>query len=198
VRLTPALVEIMLAVGDFEAARDACRELAEISAGHWSGVLRARSAYAQGAVALAEGDARAALDVLRHAWRVWQELDAPYEAARVRVLVALACRALDDEDTALLDLEVARAAFSELGAAPDLAIVEALIRRSAPVDPHGLTARELQVLRLLAEGATNKAIAAKLVVSERTVDRHASNIYTKLGVSTRAAATAYAYEHELV
>ncbi len=198
VGLLPAFVEIMLAVGDVEAARDACRALAETATDHWSDVLRARSAYAQGAVALADGDARAALDFVRHAWDVWKKVDAPYESALARVLVGLACRALGDEDTALLDLEVARSAFSELGAAPDVTRVEALIRRSLPVDHRGLTGRELQVLRLLAAGATNRAIAAELVLSERTVDRHASNIYTKLGVSTRAAATAFAYEHDLV
>ena len=197
-KLLPAYVEIMLAVGDVESAQDACRELADIAAEHTSSVLGAMSAHAQGAVSLSDGDARAALDSLRRAWRVWQELDAPYQAARVRMLVGLACRVLGDEDTALLELEVARGAFASLGASPDLARIEALIRRPAPVDPGGLTARELQVLRLLAEGATNKAIAGRLVLSDRTVDRHVSNIFIKLGVPSRSAATAYAYEHQLV
>ncbi|MGH2824902.1 MAG: helix-turn-helix domain-containing protein, partial [Thermoleophilaceae bacterium] len=126
------------------------------------------------------------------------ELDAPYEAARVRVLVGLACRALGDDDTAALELKAARAVFAHVGAAPDLARVDSLTGRAGYVDAHGLTARELQVLRLVAAGATNRAIAAELVLSERTVDRHVSNIFTKLGVSSRAAATAYAYEHQLV
>jgi DNA-binding NarL/FixJ family response regulator len=114
------------------------------------------------------------------------------------VLVGLACAELGDEDTASLELEAAREVFARLGAAPDLVRVDSLIRRAASGDEHGLTAREVQVLRLVAAGETNKAIAAKLVVSERTVDRHVSNIFTKVGVSSRAAATAYAYEHGVV
>jgi DNA-binding CsgD family transcriptional regulator len=197
-RLLPAYVEIMLTLGDVEAAHSACRELEDISAGHESAVLSAISAQARGAVALTQGDARAALLTLRHAWEVWQELVAPYEAARVRVLLGLACRALGDADTAALELEAARGVFAQLGAAPDLTRVDSLTQRVPPVDAHGLTPRELQVLRLVAAGETNKAIAAELVLSERTVDRHVSNIFTKLGVSSRAAATAYAYEHRLV
>ena len=131
-------------------------------------------------------------------WEVWQELVAPYEAARVRVLLGLACRALGDADTAALELEAARGVFAQLGAAPDLTRVDSLTQRVPPVDAHGLTARELQVLRLVAAGETNKAIAAELFVSERTVDRHMSNIFAKLGVSSRAAATAHAYQHGLI
>ena len=116
----------------------------------------------------------------------------------MRVLVGLACRALGDDDTATLELEAARGVLSQLGAAPDLARVDLLTRHAPFIDAHGLTARELQVLRLVAAGDTNKAIAAELVLSERTVDRHVSNIFTKLGVSSRTAATAYAYEHRLV
>ena len=129
---------------------------------------------------------------------MWQELEAPYEAARTRVLVGLACRALGDHDTAALELEAARSVFAELGAAPDLARVDSLARPEDTSDTHGLTARELQVLRLVAAGRTNKAIAAELVVSERTIDRHVSNIFAKLRVPSRAAATAFAYEHRLV
>ncbi len=129
---------------------------------------------------------------------MWQELEAPYEAARTRVLVALACAALGDNDTVELELEAARRAFEELGAVQDLARVDGLLGTSASRDVHGLTRRELQVLRLVAAGATNRGIATELVLSERTVDRHVSNIYAKLGLSSRAAATAYAYEHQLV
>jgi DNA-binding CsgD family transcriptional regulator len=197
-RLLPACVEIMLAADETAEAQRACLELEEISAGHESGILGATAAHARGAVALADGDARAALAALRRAGRVWQELEAPYDAARARVLVALACRALGDNDTAELELDAARAIFEELGAAPDLARVDALVPAVAPADSRGLSPRELQVLRLVAAGETNKAIAADLVLSERTVDRHVSNIFAKLGVSTRAAATAYAYEHQLV
>jgi ATP/maltotriose-dependent transcriptional regulator MalT len=197
-RLLPAYVEIMLYVGDAEEARSACRELEEISARYESGMLDAMVAHAEGAVDLAEGDTRAALLALRQAWQMWQELEVPYEVARVRVLVGLACRVLGDYDTAALELEAARGVFAQLGADPDLARVESLTQPSPSTYAHGLTPRELQVLRFVAAGETNRVIATKLVLSERTVDRHVSNIFTKLGVSSRAAATAYAYEHQLV
>ncbi len=197
-RLLPAYVEIMLTVGDVDEARIACRELEEISARYESGMLGAMVAHAEGAIDLAGGDARAALLALRRAWQAWQELEVPYEAARVRVLVGLACRALGDDDTAELELEAARGVFEQLEAVPDLARADSLTHRAPSTDAHGLTPRELQVLRLVAAGQTNKAIAAELVLSGRTVDRHVSNIFSKLGVSSRAAATAYAYKHQLV
>jgi len=196
-RLLPAAVEILLAVGDTTGARDACRELGELSERYESRALGAMAAHARASLALADGDTRAALVALRHAGAVWQELDAPYEAARARVLVGLACRAQGDEEAAALELDAARDAFARLQAGPDLARVESLTRTAAR-GTHGLTARELQVLRRVAGGETNKAIAAALVLSERTVDRHVSNIFSKLRVSSRSAATAYAYEHELV
>jgi DNA-binding CsgD family transcriptional regulator len=191
-RLLPALVEIMLATGDVEAAAIACDELEALADRLPSRVLEATAAHAAGAVHLAEDDPRAALAALRGAGEVWQELDAPYECARVRELVGLACRALGDEDSAALELEAAREAFARLGAAADVA------RLGGSDASHGLSPRELQVLRLVAAGETNKAIAAELVLSERTVERHVSNIFAKLGLSTRAAATAFAYEHRLV
>ena len=185
VGLLPAYVEIMLAIGDVQEARSACRDLSELAAGFQSGMLGAMAAHARGAVDLADGDVRAALVALRHARQVWQELEVPYEAARVRVLLGLACRELGDDDTAALELEAARGDFANLGAAPDLARVDALTRRASSIDAHGLTPREHEVLRLIAAGKTNKAIAAELVLSERTVDRHVSNIFTKLGLSSR-------------
>jgi DNA-binding CsgD family transcriptional regulator len=197
-RLLPAYVEIMLAAGNVDGARRACRELQEISVRYESGMFGAMVAHARGAVDLAEGDARAALLALRRAWLSWQELEVPYQVARARVLIGLACRALGDEDTAALELEAARDIFVQLGAAPDLARVESLDRSAASDSSLGLTQCELQVLRLVAEGETNRSIAAELVLSERTVDRHVSNIFTKLGVTSRAAATACAYKHELV
>ncbi len=197
-RLLPAYVEIMLAVGDIQEARAACRELEEIAAGFGVGVLGAMAAHARGAVELAEGDAQAALGSLRRAWQVWHQVEAPYVAARVRVLVGLACRALGDDDGARLELDAARAVFERLGAAPDLARIDSLTQDAPSGRPHGLTPRELQVLRLVAAGKTNKAIAVELFLSEKTVDRHVSNIFTKLDVPSRAAATAYAYEHKLI
>jgi DNA-binding NarL/FixJ family response regulator len=123
----------------------------------------------------------------------------PYEAARVRVLSGLACRQLGDEETAKMELDAARWVFEQLGAAPDLARTQALFRGRAAAKPAGgLTARELEVLRLVATGKTNRSIAADLFLSEKTVARHVSNIFSKLGLSSRAAATAYAYEHDLV
>lgn len=195
-RLLPAYVEIMLAVG--ERARSACDELEGIAARSASAMLRAQAAQARGAVELAGGDGRGALPVLRQAWKLWQELEAPYEGAQARVLIARACRSLGDDETAAFEVDAARAVFEQLGAAPDLVGVHSLTGAGVSSDPGGLSARELQVLRLLAAGQSNKAIAAELVLSKRTVDRHVSNIFTKLRVSSRAAATAYAYEHQLV
>ena len=197
-RLLPAYVEIMLAAGDIQEARSACRELEEIAESFDTDVLGAMAAHARGAVELAEGDAQAALGSLRRAFEVWQQVEAPYVAARVRVLMGLACRALGDDEGAGLELDAARAVFEQLGAAPDLARLDSLATRRTVGHPHGLTPRELQVLRLVAAGKTNKAIAAELFLSERTVDRHVSNIFTKLDVPSRAAATAYAYEHKLL
>ncbi|HTE69328.1 MAG TPA: LuxR C-terminal-related transcriptional regulator [Actinomycetes bacterium] len=197
-RLLPAQVEIMLAVGEVKAAADAASELTGIASGYETAALRAVADHAHGAVLLAEGDARAAVVALRGAWQVWRELEAPYEAARVRVLVGLGCRALGDEEAAAMELDAARGVFAQLGATPDLARLETLDGRAGAAKGHGLTARELQVLRLLAAGKTNHAIATDLVLAEKTVDRHVTNIYTKLGVSSRAAATAYAYQHRLL
>jgi DNA-binding CsgD family transcriptional regulator len=197
-KLLPAQVEIMLAVGDVQAARDAAGELTETAERYDTLALRAVAGHARGAVLLADGDARAAVVALRGAWQAWQELEAPYEAARVRVLVGLGCRALGDEEAAAMELEAARTVFARLGAAPDLARLTALAHREAAWKAHGLTQRELQVLRLVATGTTNHAIASQLFVAEKTIDRHVSNILTKLGVSSRAAATAYAYQHRLL
>jgi DNA-binding CsgD family transcriptional regulator len=194
--LLPACVEIMLAGGDSTEARSAAGELAEISAAYDSAMLAAMAANARGAVDLAEGDARAALVGLRRSSRTWQELEAPYEAARVRELVGMACRVLGDEEAAALELEAARGVFEQLGAAPDLARVDSLARRAA-VDAHGLTPRELQVLRLVASGKSNREVASELVISEHTVARHLQNIFAKLGLSSRTAASAFAFEHNL-
>jgi DNA-binding CsgD family transcriptional regulator len=196
-RLLPAYVEIALAGGEAAAAREAADELARAADDLDAPLLRAAAATAQGAVLLAEGDARAALAALRGAWTAWRELEAPHEAARARVGIGLACRVLGDEDSAAMELDAARWAFRRLGAAPDLARLEALAGPAPAPTPGGLTAREVEVLRLVATGRTNRAIAAELVLSERTVDRHLSNIFHKLGVTSRAAATAWAYEHRL-
>jgi DNA-binding CsgD family transcriptional regulator len=197
-RLLPALVEIMFAAGDARAAGAAADELSEMAGDLDAPLLRALATHGEGAVLLLEGDARAALGALRHAWTAWRELEVPYEAARVRVLIGLACRELGDEETAEMELDAARSVFEQLGAVPDLARARALSREAPAKPAGGLTARELDVLRLVATGKTNRSIAADLFLSEKTVARHVSNIFTKLGLSSRAAATAYAYEHDLV
>ena len=194
-KLLAAYVDIVLAGTDVPSARTAADELAEIAAELEAPLLRAVAARATGAVLLAEGDHRAALTALRHAWATWQELDAPYEAGRVRVLVGLVCRALHDEDTAALELDAARQVFAQLGAGPDLTGVGELIRGRPVGAPSGLSPREVEVLRLVAAGRTNQAVASELFLSERTVERHVSNILTKLGVGSRTAAAAYAFEH---
>jgi DNA-binding CsgD family transcriptional regulator len=161
-------------------------------------LLRATSEHVTGAVLLGEGDGSAALVVLRRAWAAWRELEAPYEAARVSVLIGLACRELGDSQTAEIELDTARSVFRQLGAAPDLARVEALLPTARPKGLMGLTAREIEVLALVATGKTNREVAAALVISEHTVARHVQNILAKLGVSSRTAAGAFAFEHGLV
>ena len=197
-RVLAAGTEIVLAAGDVAAARAAAEELARVAAAWDAPLLRAQAAHATGAVLLAEGDARAAVAALRRAWSGWRELEAPYDAARARVLLGLACRALGDEDGAALELDAARAVFEHLGAAPDRAHAEQLARNAPRPAPGGLTARELEVLALVARGRTNRAVAAELVISEKTVATHVSSILAKLGLPSRSAATAYAYQHRLV
>ncbi|HSJ61795.1 MAG TPA: helix-turn-helix transcriptional regulator, partial [Jiangellaceae bacterium] len=153
---------------------------------------------ARGSVLLAQGDSASACGALRRAWAAWYELDAPYEAARVRLQMAAAYRQLGDHDTADMELDAARRVFEQLGAAPDLDRLRQLARPEDVPPAGGLTAREVEVLRLLATGATNREIADVLVISEHTARRHLQNIFAKIEVSSRAAATAYAYEHGLV
>jgi DNA-binding NarL/FixJ family response regulator len=193
-RLLPACVEVLLEAQDVEAARAAADELAGIAAQLAGPYLNALAAEASGAVLLAEGDPRAALARLRGAHRLWRELEAPHQAARVRVLIGVACRELSDGSGAALEFEAARGVLEELGARPDL---ERLARLAGSPRPGGLSRRESEVLALVAAGKTNRAIASELFISEKTVARHVSNIVTKLGLASRAGATAYAYKHGL-
>jgi ATP/maltotriose-dependent transcriptional regulator MalT len=195
-RLLGPYVDICLAAGDLGAARMAADELSAIATQLNAAFLRAASTYCAGAVLLAEGDAHGASAALRQACTAWRELDAPYEVARARVLFGLACQRLGDADTSKMELDTACRAFKQLGALPDLARAEELLG-TAPV-AGGLTAREVEVLALVAGGNTNRAIADALFISEKTVARHVSNIFTKLGLASRSAATAYAYENHLV
>jgi DNA-binding CsgD family transcriptional regulator len=193
-----ACVDVMLAARDLAEAGRVALELRSLADTFETDAVRAMAAQALGAVDLARGDARAALSPLQHAFGLWERLEAPYESARARVLIGLACRALDDEETAALEWGAARSVFERLGARPDLAQLDEVATPRAPRRAHPLTTRELDVLRRIAAGSTNKSIAAALGLSERTVDRHVSNIFSKLDVPTRAAAIAYAYEHSLL
>jgi DNA-binding CsgD family transcriptional regulator/tetratricopeptide (TPR) repeat protein len=196
-RLLPAYVDVVLEAGEVSAARGAADELAKAAERLDSPMLRAMANYAIGAVTLAEGDARSACEVLRQAWKTWQYLEVPYETARTRVLIAQSCRAVGDDEGAEMEMDAARWAFERLGAEPDLASLTAPPANSSPAQEM-LTGRELEVLTLVATGKTNRLIAAELVISEKTVARHVSNVFLKLGVSSRSAATAYAYQHDLV
>ncbi|MEX2529330.1 MAG: LuxR C-terminal-related transcriptional regulator [Gemmatimonadota bacterium] len=201
-KVLPAYVEIMLAAGDVDAAREGSEKLAGIADDLGAPLLLAEAAGARGAVRLAEGDAREAVSQLRAARTTWEILDAPYEAARVQVLLAHACRELGDADTAAMELEGAVAVLERLGAAADLDRIastrEAPAAEERSAGGHRLTPRELEVLRRLASGITNREIGEDLYISERTVERHVSHIFAKLRVSSRTAATAYAYEHGLI
>ena len=193
-QLLPAYVEIMIAAEDLTAAARGADELAAIAEQHRAPALRARSAFAQGAVQLAEGRPDQALPALRRAHRLWQDLDVPYDAARVRVLIGRACRSMQDDDGAALEWAAARRMFQQLGARPDIAVLDAA-RGARPNTDSGLSRREVEVLGLIAAGGSNRAIATELVLSEKTVHRHVSSILTKLGVSSRTAAAVYAVEH---
>jgi DNA-binding NarL/FixJ family response regulator len=194
-RLCAAQVEIALAAGEIEAARLASDELEETAIIYRSSGLEAAAPTARGAVLLAEGRPAEALQALRLACLRWQRLTAPYEAARVRLLLARAYDALGNQDAAALELDAAEAVFTRLGATLDAKRV-AHLRGRTPL-PGGLTEREAEVLALVAAAKTNKEIAASLFISEKTVARHLSNIFTKLGLPSRTAAAAYAFEHGL-
>jgi DNA-binding CsgD family transcriptional regulator len=197
-RLLPSCIEVLLAAGEAAEAREAWRELRDLSEALDANALRAAAAQAEGAIELAERRPDAALGPLRRAFEWWTHLDVPYDAARVRVMIALACHALHDQETTRLELAAARAVFERLCARGDMARIDRLTGTVTSDERTKLSPREQQVLRLIATGSTNKAIAARLSVSERTVDRHVSNILTKLDVPSRAAAIAFAYEHELL
>ena len=193
-----AAVEVLIAVDDPATARDAANELSQLSERFPAPAVRAFAAHATGAVFLVEGDLPAALHDLREAWTVWQELELPYQAARVRVLLGQACRLSGDHVAAEFEFEAARQFFQRVAAQPDVARVDALRQASQKANTPVLSARERQVIELVATGKTNREIARRLSISERTVDRHVSNILLKLNLPTRSAATAYAYQHDLI
>ncbi len=196
--MLPAAVEIAIAAGDGAMARAASDELSRIASALDTPFVRAASAHANGARLLSEGDAAAALPELRAAAALWRDLEAPCDDARARLLLGLACRALGDADSARLEFEAAARIFDRLGAVPDRVRVTELAREPRARDPGRLTGREVEVLELVATGVTNRAIAKQLGLSEKTVARHLSNIFTKIGISSRAAATAWAFKRGLV
>ena len=189
-------LDVMLETGEVADSGPACAELRALADDLGSPMLQALADRCAGGASLASGDPRGALVALRRAWRGWQELDLPYDAARTRVLIGRCLRELGDDDSARMELDAARTTFVQLGAAPDVHRVDALLGAAAGTGE--LTPREVEVVRLVASGATNRTIANELFLSEKTVARHLSNVYTKLGISSRAAATAYAYDHGLV
>jgi DNA-binding CsgD family transcriptional regulator len=194
-RLLGALTEIAVATGAIDEARSAVDELWTLTDDAIP-AFEATIAGAAGRVQLADGDSAEALASLRRAVTIWQELRLPYETAHTRIAFAEALRAAGDEDGARAAFLSARSTFEELGATADAAEAGALAAGPDAL-PAGLTAREAEVLRLVAAGKTNRDIAVELVISEHTVARHLQNMFAKLGVSTRAAATAYAYSHDL-
>lgn len=196
-RILPAAVEALVADGDIAGAREASDELSAMARGSAAPYVVAVAAVARAAVLLTEGDASKALREARQALAQWDSVRTPYEAARTRALIADACRMLGDADGAEFELQAARRAFESLGAAPDLARLSPDGAEASHASA-GLTSRELDVLRLVAQGKTNRMIGDELVISEKTVARHLSNIFTKLELPSRAAATAYAYEHRLI
>jgi ATP/maltotriose-dependent transcriptional regulator MalT len=193
-RMLSAAVEVLIAGGDLDAATAAADELDQIAAGFGSVALSAAAAYAKGSVALARPDPADALPHLRQAWRIWLDLGGRYQAAWARARIGQAFRAMGDEDSARAELVVSGRTFEELGATPAQSAVERMLGGGRP---DGLTARELEVLRLVAAGRTNPQIAAELFLSEKTVARHLSNIFGKTNVTSRTAAAAYAFQHQL-
>jgi DNA-binding NarL/FixJ family response regulator len=193
-RLLPSAVEVLLADGDLDEARRCAEELTGIGSTFGFAAPQAAAAYATATVALSAGEHTEALEAARTACQLWSGIAAPYEAARARVALARVLREVGDEDSAATELSNARRALAELGAAPAVSEVDRLLDRRLP---GGLTERELEVLRLVAEGRSNPDIARALVLSHKTVARHLSNIFTKLDVPSRTAAAAYAHEHGL-
>jgi DNA-binding CsgD family transcriptional regulator len=195
-RILSAQVEIAIAAEDGATAAAAAEELEAIADDYGSVALMAAAAYAKGRVMLASGEAPVSLGLLRRAWELWQAADCPYEAAEARRALGLACRQVGDDEGAELALTSSQATFERLGAETESARTAELLRARRSVA--GLTEREIEVLRLVAAGKSNREIAAELYLSVKTVARHLSNIFCKIDVSSRTAAAAFAYAHGLI
>jgi len=196
--LLPAVVSIMLAVNQIEEAHKAASELYDIASDYNAPYLLAMSACCMGSVFLVKGNVQPALEHLQKALKIWNSLNLPYESACARELKGLVYRKMKDKDNSEAELAAAKWVFEQLKAMPDLARVNRLLNGKGDLETHGLTLRELQVLSLVATGRTSKSIATELFISERTVDRHLSNIFNKLGVSSRVEATAFALTNKML
>ena len=195
-QILPAAIEVLVAAGDTEEAVPLGEELNSIGERFGCTALQAAGQYAVAVAELAQGAAEPALQAARRAMQAWSQLSAPYEFARSRILVGRALRLLGDEESAVADLAAARRVLADIGAGP--AEQEAAALLGVEKSPGGLSPREVEVLRLVAAGLSNPEIASQLVLSEKTVARHLSNIFVKLDVGSRTAAAAFAYEHNLV
>lgn len=196
--LLPAVVHIMIAVKKTKEAIVAMKELSGIANEFDAPYLIAKSAYCQGTIFLAEGSFQPALEHLQKALELWNTLHLPYESARTRELKGMIYQKLQDKDNAYAEFEAAKWVFEQLKAKPDLERINQLFNTKRFENTYGLTLRELQVLHRVATGNTNKIIAGELFISERTVDRHVSNIFNKLGVSSRVEATTFALRNNIL
>jgi DNA-binding NarL/FixJ family response regulator len=193
-QVLPGAIEVLLAT-DVGAAEPLVAELRELADAIGTPALEAQAARGAGALALIRENTQDALAHLRRAMMAFLALGFPYDAADARLLLSRALAAAGDAEAAAQELEAARAAFAALGAQPGLHACDALTGPAAL--PGGLTAREVEVLRLVAAGRPNQEIARLLYLSEKTVARHLSNIFTKLHVASRTAAAAYAFKNGL-
>jgi DNA-binding NarL/FixJ family response regulator len=195
-RILPGAVEVLVAAGEIDEAAGLAEELSVIAESFGCTALHGAEGFASGQVAIARGNPEDAITAVRPALAAWNALAANYEVARCRELLGRAMRQLGDEQSALAELAAARESFAAIGAAPAEREIARLLGSSA--NPGGLSEREVEVLRLVAAGRSNAEIADELVLSEKTVARHLSNIYTKLDVGSRTAAAAFAFQHDLV
>ncbi|GBF17976.1 MULTISPECIES: helix-turn-helix transcriptional regulator [Arenibacter] len=198
VELLPAVVRIMISVNQTEEALSATKELCSIAKEFDAPYLYAMSSYCQGSVFFAKGNPQLALEHLQKALKFWKNLHVPYQSAYASELKGLVYRELNDQDNSEVELTAAKWVFEQLKAGPDLERINRLFHTQRHYETHGLTLRELQVMQRVASGKTNKSIAGELFISERTVDRHVSNIFNKLGVSSRVEATTCAIRNNLL
>jgi len=193
--LLPLQAHIAIAAGDLDAAAEALAELDTIVAAFDNPEHGAAARSTRGRLELACGDTEAACATVGQAIEQWLGLGVPYEVATARTMLGQALRERGDDAAAAESFAAAAKLFDQIGARLDAHLLAA---ESTPVLPAGLTGREVEVLQLVAAGLTNNEIASELFLSAKTVSRHLSNIFTKIGVTSRAGATAFAFEHGLV